>query len=148
MVEAETAGGSIGVDGSDGPVQVSTAGGNIEILEAHGFIEAETAGGDIEAEMVVSNKNTDTHVMLETAGGDITLFLPADLQATFDVRLEITRRAWRDYKIYSDFPISIDDDDGGWRGRRVLIGKGDINGGGDKIRLETTNGDIRIKKLR
>lgn len=148
MVEAETAGGSITVDGSKGPVEVETAGGSIEILEAHGYIEAETAGGDIDAEMVVSNKNTDTHVTLETAGGDITLFLPADLKATFDVRLEITRRAWRDYKIYSDFPISIDDDDGGWRGGRVLIGKGDINGGGDKIRLETTNGDIRIKKLR
>ena len=148
-VEAETAGGSITVEGSDGPVIVGTAGGSIEILEAHGFIEAETAGGDIEAEMVVSNKNTDTHVDLETAGGDITLFLPDDLQATFDVRLEITRRAWRDYKIYSDFPISIDDDDdNGWRGRRVLIGRGDINGGGDKIRIETTNGDIRIKKLR
>jgi len=147
-VEAETAGGSITVEGSEGPVIVGTAGGSIEILEAHGFIEAETAGGDIEAEMVVSNKNTDTHVNLETAGGDITLFLPSDLQATFDVRLEITRRAWRDYKIYSDFPIIIDDDDGGWRGRKVLIGRGDINGGGDRIRLETTNGDIRIKKLR
>ncbi len=149
-VEAETAGGSIGVDGSKGPVEVETAGGSIEVLDAHGYIEAETAGGDIEAEMVVSNKNTDTHVNLETAGGDITLYLPSNLQATFDVRLEITRRAWRDYKIYSDFPISIDDggDDDDWRGRRVLIGKGDINGGGDVIRLETTNGDIRIKKLR
>lgn len=149
MVKAETAGGKITVEGSEGPVEVETAGGSIEILEAHGYIEAETAGGDIDAEMVVSDKKTDTHVTLETAGGDITLYLPEDLQATFNVRLEITRRAWRDYKIYSDFPISIDDDDdSGWRGRRVLRGEGDINGGGDEIRIETTNGDIRIKKLR
>jgi len=148
LVEANTAGGRITVEGSEGPVEVETAGGSIEITEARGYIEAETAGGDIDAEMVVSNKNTDTHVTLETADGDITLFLPSDLRATFDVRLEIRRRSWRDYKIYSDFPITIDDDDNGWRGRMVLIGKGDINGGGDEIKLRTTNGDIRIKKLR
>ena len=147
-VRAETAGGSISVEGSKGPVMVETAGGSIEVLNARGFIEAETAGGDIEAEMIVSDKNTDTHVDLETAGGDITLYLPGDLAATFDIELEITRRAWRDYKIYSDFPLTISDDDDGWRGDKIIVGKGDINGGGDRIRISTTNGDIRIKKIR
>lgn len=147
-VEAETAGGSISVEGSKGPVMVETAGGSIEVLNARGFIEAETAGGDIEAEMIVSDKNTDTHVDLETAGGDITLYLPGDLAATFDIELEITRRAWRDYKIYSDFPLTISDDDDDWRGDKVIVGRGDINGGGDRIRISTTNGDIRIKKIR
>ncbi len=147
-VKAMTAGGSISVEGSRGPVMVETAGGSIEVLNARGFIEAETAGGDIEAEMIVSDKNTDTHVNLETAGGDITIYLPENLAATFDIELEITRRAWRDYKIYSDFPLTISDDDDDWRGDKIIIGRGNINGGGDRIRISTTNGDIRIKKIR
>ena len=147
-VIANTAGGSISVEGSQGPIIVETAGGSIEIINARGFIEAETAGGDIEAELIVSNKKTDTHVTLETAGGDITLYLPSNLAATFDVELEITRRDWRDYKIYSDFPIRISDDDGGWRNNKIIIAEGDINGGGDKIKIRTKNGDIRIKKIR
>ena len=147
-VIANTAGGSISVDGSQGPIIVETAGGSIEIINARGFIEAETAGGDIEAELIVSDKKTDTHVTLETAGGDITLYLPSNLAATFDVELEITRRDWRDYKIYSDFPLSISDDDGGWRRNKIIIAEGDINGGGHKIKIRTKNGDIRIKKIR
>jgi len=140
--------GSISVEGSQGPVMVETAGGSIEITNARGFIEAETAGGDVEAELVVSDKKIDTHVTLETAGGDIIVYLPANLSATFDVKLEITRRAWRDFRIYSDFPLSISDDDGGWRSDKVIIAEGDINGGGDKIRIRTRDGDIRIKKIR
>ncbi len=147
-VIANTAGGSISVDGSQGPIIVETAGGSIEIINARGFIEAATAGGDIEAELVISDKKTDTHVTLETAGGDITVYLPAKLAATFDVELEITRRAWRDYKIYSDFPLRISDDEGGWRNNKIIIAEGDINGGGDKIKIRTKNGDIRIKKTR
>ena len=148
MVNANTAGGGISVDGSQGPIIVETAGGSIEITNARGFVEAETAGGDVEAELIVSDKNIDTHVTLKTAGGDITVYLPSKLAATFDVELEITRRAWRDYKIYSDFPLSISDDEGGWRDNKVIVAEGDINGGGDKIKIRTTNGDIRIKKIR
>ena len=148
QVIANTAGGSISVEGSQGPIIVETAGGSIEITNARGFIEAETAGGDVEAELIVSDKNIDTHVTLKTAGGDITVYLPSKLAATFDVELEITRRAWRDYKIYSDFPLSISDDEGGWRDNKVIVAEGDINGGGDKIKIRTTNGDIRIKKIR
>ena len=147
-VIANTAGGSISVEGSQGPIIVATAGGGIEITNARGFIEAKTAGGDIEAELVISDKKTDTHVTLETAEGDITVYLPSKLAATFDVELEITRRAWRDYKIYSDFPLRISDDDGGWRNNKIIIAEGDINGGGDKIKIRTKNGDIRIKKIR
>jgi len=147
-VIANTAGGSISVEGSQGPILVETAGGSIEITNARGFIEAETAGGDVEAELIVSDKKIDTHITLETAEGDIILYLPAKLAATFDVELEITRRAWRDYKIYSDFPLSISEDDEGWRRNKFIIAEGNINGGGDKIKIRTTNGDIRIKKIR
>ena len=48
-----------------------------------------------------------------------------------------------DYQIHSDFPLSIKDED-----RNSITAKGDINGGGDSIQLNTTDGDIYIKKLK
>jgi hypothetical protein len=56
--------------------------------------------------------------------------------------LEIRRKVSRDYQIYSDFPLKIDG-----AGSRLITATGKINGGGDLIKLNTTNGDIRIRKL-
>ncbi|MBI2505857.1 MAG: hypothetical protein HYW07_21800 [Candidatus Latescibacteria bacterium] len=140
-VDAETAGGGITVEGSGGPVRVHTSGGGIEITKARGFIEAETAGGGIEAELALTDMAADAHCTLRTAGGNLTLYLPAALPATIDAQLRIERKVGRDYRIYSDFPITIQGE-----GTKLLTGKGEVNGGGNPIRLETTNGDIFIKK--
>ncbi len=140
-VDAETAGGSITVEGSGGPVRVSTSGGGIQVLKARGFIEAETAGGGIEAELVLTDMKADAHCTLTTAGGNLTLYLPAELPATIDAQLRIERKVGRDYRIYSDFPITIQGE-----GTKLITGKGAVNGGGNLMKLYTTNGDIYIKK--
>ena len=140
-VEAKTAGGGITVAGSSGPVRVHTSGGGIEIAKARGAIDAETAGGGIDAELALTDMAADGHCSLKTAGGDLTLYLPALLPATIDARLHIERKVGRDYRIYSDFPITIQGE-----GTKLLTGKGEANGGGNTIYLETTNGDIYIKK--
>ncbi|MBT8146605.1 MAG: hypothetical protein KJN90_07105, partial [Gammaproteobacteria bacterium] len=72
---------------------------------------------------------------------DIELRIPADHAATVDARIEVSRRARGDYRIYTDFPLSITGQDD-----REVLGRGDINGGGDRIRIETSNGDIRIMR--
>ena len=160
-VAAKTSGGSINVDGSKGsvnidssggnlfvgssgaPVKAKTSGGNIKILQARGFIEADTSGGYIEAEMIIDDKNADTHVNLDSSGGSITLHIPESLAASVSATLKITRSAKRDYRIYSDFPLTIKGENS-----RKITAKGDINDGGDKIKLSTTNGDIHIKMLK
>ena len=106
------------------------------------IVDINCAGGSIEAEMMVSDSNVDTHCTLISSGGDLILWIPKDLEATFDVELKITRWADEDYEIMSDFPLKIDK-----KGRGVVCG-GDLNGGGDLIKLKTTNGDIEIRKLR
>ena len=141
-VEAETSGGNIQVKGSGGPINVSTSGGNIQIKGARGYIEARTSGGSIQAELVVSDPDTDTHCTLRSSGGDIVLYLPADVQATIDAELRIRGQRRREYRIYSDFPIDIKGED-----TQTITGRGQVNGGGDPISLYTTNGDIRIKRL-
>jgi DUF4097 and DUF4098 domain-containing protein YvlB len=142
-VDAETAGGSIQVGGSGGPVRVSTSGGNIRVRAARGYIEAKTEGGSIEAELLVSDRRIDTHCTLETSGGDITLFLPENLSATVSAEVRVRRKAGRDYRIVSDFPLVIRGDD-----PKRITASGDLNGGGHPIRLSTVNGDIYIRKLK
>ncbi len=141
-VDVETMGGGISVDGSGGPVRAKTSGGGIDIKGARGHIEAKTAGGGIEAELAIADPEVDTHCTLETAGGDVTIYLPAELKATIDAELRIEGRSHREYEIISDFPIEIE----GGRRMKKIVGDGDINGGGDLIKLRTTNGDIEIKK--
>ena len=141
-IDVDTSGGSIYVGSSGGPVKAETAGGTIKIYKARGYIEAETAGGKIEAEMIETDNSKDTHVNLESAGGSITVYLPKTIEATVSANLRITRSARRDYRIYSDFPLTIK----GENSDRVTA-DGGINGGGDRVNLSTVNGDIYIKML-
>ena len=67
------------------------------------------------------------------------LYIPGRLAASVSATLQITSSAKRDYRIYSDFPLTIKGEDSS-----KITANGDINGGGDKITLSTTNGDIHI----
>jgi hypothetical protein len=142
-IDIRSSGGNLFVGSSGGPVKAKTSGGNIQILQAKGFIEADTSGGQIEAEMITKDKNIDTHVNLESSGGSITLHIPDSLAASVSATLKITRSAKRDYRIYSDFPLTIKGENSS-----KITAKGDINDGGDKITLSTTNGDVYINMLK
>jgi len=139
---AETAGGSITVARSNGPVDVSTAGGSISIGPVAGPVKAETNGGSIELDMAAVEPGVNTEVVLDTSGGDVTIRIPASRAATIDAQLRVSRRNRGDYGIFTDFPLTIQDDAGG-----RIIGRGDINGGGDRIELRTSNSDINILRI-
>ncbi len=141
LLIADTSGGNIRVSRSGGPVQVDTSGGNIFLGAIDGYIEAETSGGSIEAELGSLQPGQDAHIYLESSGGDIELRLPASHAATIEARIQVSRRSRGDYRIYTDFPLTITGQDD-----REVIGRGDSNGGGDLIRIETSNGDIRITR--
>ena len=139
FIDADTSGGNITIIRSGGPVIAHTSGGNIIIGPVQGFIEADTSGGSIKAELGNIEGRQNSHVDLNSSGGDIELLIPASHRADVSVRIEVSRRARGDYRIYTDFPLTISGQD-----ERVVIGRGEINGGGDTINIETTNGDIRI----
>lgn len=138
-VEADTSGGNIVIDKSNGPVNADTSGGSITIRDSVGPIRADTSGGRIDAELARVSGSRDASVELETAGGDVTIRIPSDHRATIIADLRVSRRSRGDYRIYTDFPLTIQEDNDG-----DIIGRGDINGGGDRIILETTNSDIHI----
>ncbi len=151
VIEARTSGGDIDANNVKNGIKAKTSGGDIEFDDIQGFIEAKTSGGDVEAKMTLTDFSKDHHIEMNSSGGNITLYIPEKLPATIHAEIKLTGSSWRDYNIYSDFSIKIEkSEDEKKRGRRdeLIEGHGKINGGGDLIRLSTTNGNINIKKLK
>lgn len=138
-VQADTSGGNITVERSGGAVDADTSGGSITIRKSVGPIRADTSGGRIDAELVSSSKAGAGEAELDSSGGDVTIRIPSTAMASIRADLEVSRRGRSDYRIYTDFPLVIQEDD-----RGNIVGEGDINGGGSRIYLETTNSDINI----
>ncbi len=134
-VNADTSGGGIEIDNVAGWVKADTSGGSIRITRSRGAIQADTADGHITAELI--EDNTDTSINLDTSGGgSITVYLPEHITAS------VLAESGAGAKIYSDFPLTIRNE------RGSVFGEGDINGGGDLIKLGASYGNIYIKKLK
>lgn len=144
-VDANTYGGNINLKGASGEVEVSTAGGNLTLYDITGSVKAKTASGRIYAELDPSGKGRSSFV---TASGEIKLILPETAKADIDATIKVTS-GWRhrdkdfDYEIISDFKTERED-----ISDREIRAEFKLNGGGEKIKLRTTNSDIRIEKMK
>ena len=123
---------------------------SIDIENTDGAIDAETMGGNINAEMVGDPSQGDRNVTLSSKGGDITLIVPEGLSMDIDITLAVTKNREGDYKIYSDFPIKQETSPE-WShkhgsARKFIYGKGKTGDGKNKIKIETINGDVYLKK--
>jgi len=169
-VKISTMGGEIEVDDAPGGANVSTMGGEIRIRRARKFVKAKTMGGEIQIDeidggvkattmggeitvnMVGDPDEYDRDVILSSMGGDIKLTVPEGLSMDFDIKLTITRRSADKYKISSDFPINIEKSNDWDRSegsdRRYIYGTGKVKDGKNRIRIDTINGDIVIRKGR
>jgi DUF4097 and DUF4098 domain-containing protein YvlB len=137
-VRAKTYGGNIFIGNANGFIDVSTGGGNIELKNITGSINARTSAGNIYANLTPTGDNDSE---LRTDAGDIIITLPSNVK----VNVEAIANAadWgKDNRriIRSDFDGDIRDN------RGQVEGDFTINGGGAKINLKTTFGDIQIKK--
>lgn len=142
--ELSTAGGHIRLEGATGKVEASTAGGDLELRGIRGAIRGSTSGGDILAEITPLNRESSS---LETAGGDLLLYLPQTAQASIDAVIKVHddwERGSRQYEIISDFAGDGPVKDAT---RREIRAQFQINGGGHIIRLRAVHGDIRIRTL-
>lgn len=140
-VHAETSGGSIWCQGARGRVDADTAGGSIDLFQCRGAIRASTAAGRILAQ-IEGGRKAFSASELENSMGDVEVFLPIDLALTIDAGVEMAAG----HAILSDFPLTIqgsgeDDPD------RELHARGELNGGGEVLRIRTVNGNIQIRKM-
>ncbi len=130
----------------EAPVEGRTSGGDVELENVQAPIIARTSGGNMDVEVTLKDFSKPHGVELRTSGGDITLTLPAGIPVTVvaEIVLDKRRRSMKRYDIYSDFPLSKKQTEE--EGKDVIRSTGEVNGGGDKVYLRTSAGNIHIKK--
>ncbi|MFL5637033.1 MAG: M56 family metallopeptidase [Gemmatimonadaceae bacterium] len=144
-----TGGGPIRIGASNGEVFAKTGGGHIDIGPAGGSVAAHTGAGDVTIEL----KGAGSHTVDVTDGkGDVTLILPADLNATLDLETAYTNNFRRKTRVVSDWPVTstetADWDAREGTPRRYVRVRQTIGRGGGVIRVRTVNGDIMLNRAR
>jgi hypothetical protein len=140
-IKALTGGGSIDLTDVDGPVQVESGGGSIRVGAVRSGLRVNTGSGPIRVDLS-KGIGAFTDSRLETATGDIVVYIPDDL----GVRVRAAVESAREFGIRSDFPgIKIIDGERKW-GPHEAYAEGDVNGGGPLLKVHTTSGTIEIKR--
>ena len=136
-----TGGGAIKLNSAKGRVQAASGGGSVELYRLMGGARAETGSGRITAEFVGEGANF-TESRLETAAGDIRVYLPGNLPVTVQAAIDMASGQ----KIRSDFPsLQISYEGSGW-GPKETYCQGDLNGGGRVLHIHTSTGNIELLK--
>jgi hypothetical protein len=134
----DTSGGDIQVDHVGGRLEARTAGGEIVALAVGGGVVAETAGGDVR--IALAGREAKGGAVIKSAGGDVVLTLPAEFRGNLDLTV-FGAGDWAQRPIRCDFPgITLSRQAGAARGT------GALNGGGEKVVVQTSSGEIRVRK--
>jgi DUF4097 and DUF4098 domain-containing protein YvlB len=127
----ETTNGRIDLTDVQGDLELTTVNGGINVRRSAGALRAGTTNGSIEAEL--SDFPDGSDLRFETTNGHVSLRLPRDARLSIDA-------ATTNGRVRSDFTVA-----GGQPGKHSL--KGDINGGGGRLYIRTTNGGVEIAEL-
>ncbi len=136
LVRARTSGGGIRVVRMFGPTDLETSGGSIYLTQVDSAVKASTSDGGITAWFVAPPKGSG-NCQLESNSGDIVVHLPRELPVTIDAVVE----KGGDHRVIVDpaFPLKVSYD-----GAHTVRAEGDLNGGGELLRLRTVAGNIRF----
>lgn len=124
--DLSTTNGGVSVEDVEGSLRLRSTNGGLTVVKASGTLDGVTTNGGIIAKLA----EVDGDISLRTTNGGVTLRLPENLRATVDI-------ATSNGGIHSDLAV-----EGGEKTRRSLTG--DINGGGGKLFVRSTNGGVRI----
>jgi DUF4097 and DUF4098 domain-containing protein YvlB len=127
----ETTNGAIEVTDVEGDLELGTVNGGIGVRRSAGALRASTTNGSIEAELRDLPAASD--LTFETTNGHVSLRLPREARLSIDA-------ATTNGRVHSDFTV-----EGGQPGKHSL--RGDINGGGGKLYIRTTNGGVDIAEI-
>jgi len=129
-LNVKTSGGSIDIRHAGADLKAHTSGGSIDIGDAGGSIDASSSGGSIKARL---SRQPRADSKLSTSGGGITVHLAANVALDIDAHTS-------GGDVASDIPVTIL----GKQNDSSLNGK--LNGGGPKLVLRSSGGDIRLEK--
>jgi hypothetical protein len=139
QVRAHTAGGGIKVVRTFGPTDLETSGGSIYLTQVDSAVRASTSDGGITA-WFVTPKKTPGVCELQSSSGDIIVHLPRELAVTIDALVI----KGGDHRVIVDpaFPLKVSYDD--LKGSHMVRAEGELNGGGELLKLRTVAGNIRF----
>lgn len=140
LVRAKTGGGGIRVVRVSGPTNLETGGGSIYLTQVDGMVKASTGAGGITAWFVTSPKRPGA-CDLQSADGDIVVYLPKQLPVTIDAQI----MQGNEHRVIADpaFPLKVSYDEAADGSRRIRA-EGALNGGGQVLRLRTVAGNIQL----
>jgi len=156
-LRVSTGGGNIELGDVSGPVELETGGGSIRLASSKSLVRAETGAGRIELNGVpsaqaetgaggilarfISSAAEKIDSSLETAAGDITVYIAPDVALTIRAAIEMANG----HNIQSDFQnIRVSGEQSEYGEPTTVTAEGQLNGGGPMLKLRTTSGDIRI----
>jgi len=163
-VQVSTMGGKIEVEEAPEGADVHTMGGNIEISDAQRFVRAKTMGGDIRVDSIdgwvqaitmggdidVQMVGSGGDVLLSSNSGSIELCVPSRFGMQLELQVAFTRNSSKRFKIEAPGEltetVSPDWDYDHGTPRKFLRQSGTINGGGNSVKIETINGDIKVRE--
>jgi DUF4097 and DUF4098 domain-containing protein YvlB len=127
-VRLETTNGAVDVQDVTGDVNAGTTNGGVSAVRVAGAVKAETTNGAVDIDL--TTLPSGSALSFESTNGGIHVRLPRGARLSVDAETVNGR-------VKSDFEVQ-----GGKPGKRSL--RGDINGGGGRLRIRTTNGGIEI----
>jgi len=146
-LDLNTTNGAIRVRAVEGKVAVATTNGDVDVSQVKGSLSAHTTNGEVRLARIEGPADAETtngsvavelaslppqgRMQMETTNGNIALTLPRELHA--DVAAETTNgRVNINYKLATQGSISS---------KSI---RGTVGGGGVRIGLQTTNGNIDV----
>lgn len=137
--EIATQGGTVRLLYTSGPTRLVSGGGDITVRQAAAAVNALTSSGDVVINVDPSAKTQQ--VTAKTEKGNVVVTIPPRFGA--DVNATILTSDPSSHTIVSELPgLSISREQVGNKTRIRATGK--INGGGEMMELEATDGGIRI----
>lgn len=124
--DLSTTNGGVSVEDVEGDIRLRSTNGGLTVINAAGSLDGATTNGGITARL----NEVDGDVSLRTTNGGVTLRLPESLRASVDI-------ATSNGGLHSNLAVV-----GGKKTRSSLTG--DVNGGGGKLVVRTTNGGVRV----
>jgi hypothetical protein len=131
-IDAGTTNGDIRVSEVKGSVELSTTNGEVHVANVAGATSAHTTNGSVIAEL--RRLPPQGKVELGTTNGNVEAYFDSDLRATLDAQTTNGR-------VSVGFPITRD----GVMTARTI--RGTIQGGGAKITIGTTNGNVEVRRI-
>lgn len=128
-VEVATTNGDVDVSGVRGTLGAHTTNGEVRLARIDGSADAETTNGSVAVELMSLARTG--RMQMETTNGNIALTLPREVRA--DLQAQTTNgRVNINYKLTTEGVITS---------KSI---RGTIGGGGVRIELQTTNGNIDV----